>query len=181
MLTVEPLTSQRMRTLESSSSTRIGEGRKARKARRRHLGVSARPIMDGRSPPHKMQRRLRPPFWCARRCEAGDSFSLSHLRFVNQMISRGAEFHRPKRGSFALSPDRLAKSRTLAGKEFEKHESRVYATAANRLAELVEGVGELHVDRDDKRQILTLHLKDRGMGFNSQPALSRTEPCAFSR
>jgi predicted ATPase len=56
---------------------------------------------------------------------------------------------------------RLAKSRTANGPDLERHESQIYATAANRLAELVEGVGELHVDRDDKRQILTLLLKDR--------------------
>jgi predicted ATPase len=56
---------------------------------------------------------------------------------------------------------RLAKPRNKAIINLQQYESVVYTTAANRLAQLVEGIGELHVDRDDKRQILTLVLKDQ--------------------
>ncbi len=36
----------------------------------------------------------------------------------------------------------------------------VYATLANRLAELLEGVGGIRIDRDEKRKLLTLMLKE---------------------
>lgn len=39
--------------------------------------------------------------------------------------------------------------------------SRVYTEAANRLAELVDDVDTVRVDRDEKRQTLTLMMKDR--------------------
>ncbi|MEW6218801.1 MAG: AAA family ATPase [Thermodesulfobacteriota bacterium] len=42
----------------------------------------------------------------------------------------------------------------------EAHEARIYVTAANRLAELVAGVGGLTVERDDKRKLLTLVHRD---------------------
>ncbi|HEU0072811.1 MAG TPA: ATP-binding protein [Dehalococcoidia bacterium] len=42
-----------------------------------------------------------------------------------------------------------------------EHEGRIYATTANRLAELVEGVRTIRVDRDDTRQALSLMMTDR--------------------
>ncbi len=38
---------------------------------------------------------------------------------------------------------------------------QVYAQIANRLAELVEDVSSIHVDRDDKRELLTLYVTSR--------------------
>jgi len=40
--------------------------------------------------------------------------------------------------------------------------SRVYAELANRLSELVEGVRDIRVDRDDTRRVLRLVMTDRG-------------------
>ncbi len=42
-----------------------------------------------------------------------------------------------------------------------EHLGRVYSSTANRLAELVEGVRTIRVDRDDSRKVLTLMMKDR--------------------
>lgn len=42
-----------------------------------------------------------------------------------------------------------------------EHEGRVLSSTANRLAELVEGVRSIRVDRDDSRKVLTLMMKDR--------------------
>lgn len=41
-----------------------------------------------------------------------------------------------------------------------EHEGRVYATTTNRLAELVEGVRTIRVERDDTRKALTLMMTD---------------------
>lgn len=38
----------------------------------------------------------------------------------------------------------------------------LYARIANRLAELIEGVGSIRVDVDERRELLTLMLRDRG-------------------
>ena len=43
----------------------------------------------------------------------------------------------------------------------EAGESQVYATVANRLAQLIDDVGAVSIDRDEKRELLTLNLKDR--------------------
>ena len=42
-----------------------------------------------------------------------------------------------------------------------EHTGRVYSSTANRLAELVDGVRTIRVDRDDSRKVLTLMMKDR--------------------
>ena len=42
-----------------------------------------------------------------------------------------------------------------------EHEGRVLSSAANRVAELVEGVRSIRVDRDDSRKVLTLMMMDR--------------------
>ena len=42
-----------------------------------------------------------------------------------------------------------------------EYEGRVFSATANRLAELVEGVRSIRVDRDDSRKVLTLMMKDR--------------------
>lgn len=38
--------------------------------------------------------------------------------------------------------------------------ARVYATLSNKLSQLIDGVGSIYVDRDDKRELLTLMMKD---------------------
>jgi predicted ATPase len=54
------------------------------------------------------------------------------------------------------SGDRVAESATSAGAA----EARVQATVANRLAELIAGVGSIRVDADPKRETLTIVLRD---------------------
>jgi predicted ATPase len=49
----------------------------------------------------------------------------------------------------------------LNGKERTEAESRVYAQVANRLSSLIDDVHEVWVDRDEKRQLLTLQVTDR--------------------
>lgn len=48
----------------------------------------------------------------------------------------------------------------------------VYARVANRVAELVEGIRGLRVDRDEKRQLLSLLVKDRSGTEHEARALS---------
>jgi predicted ATPase len=47
-----------------------------------------------------------------------------------------------------------------AGSEEDQKEA-LYARVANRLAELIEGVGSIRVDVDERRELLTLMLEDR--------------------
>jgi hypothetical protein len=42
----------------------------------------------------------------------------------------------------------------------EERLARVYATLSNKLSQLIDGVGSIYVDRDDKRELLTLMMKD---------------------
>lgn len=51
---------------------------------------------------------------------------------------------------------------TLYRLKSENTEADVYQKIANKLTELVEGVQELSVDRDDKRDLLTLYLGFKG-------------------
>jgi predicted ATPase len=48
------------------------------------------------------------------------------------------------------------------GADPAQQEAKVYQTAANRVAELVEGVGTIQIDRNEARQELVLKLKERG-------------------
>jgi predicted ATPase len=50
--------------------------------------------------------------------------------------------------------------------------SRVYMGVANRLAELVEGIKSIRVDRDDKRELLSLIVTDRAGTDHEARALS---------
>lgn len=51
-------------------------------------------------------------------------------------------------------------------------QGRLYAQVANRLAELFEDVRELWVDRDEKRELLTVHVRTRDGTDHPAPALS---------
>lgn len=50
--------------------------------------------------------------------------------------------------------------------------SRVHAQIANRLSALVEDVAELHVDRDDRRELLTVNVRMRDRTAHPARALS---------
>jgi predicted ATPase len=49
---------------------------------------------------------------------------------------------------------------------------RVYAQVANRLADLIEDVGQIWVDRDDRRELLTIMVKNRDHTTHPARALS---------
>jgi predicted ATPase len=51
-------------------------------------------------------------------------------------------------------------------------DEQVYAQVANRLAELIEDVGKLWVDRDDRRELLTIMVKNRDGTTHPARALS---------
>jgi len=51
-------------------------------------------------------------------------------------------------------------------------ESQLYAEVANRLAELFEDVRELWVDRDEKRELLTVHVRTKDQTDHPAPSLS---------
>jgi predicted ATPase len=62
----------------------------------------------------------------------------------------------------------------LAGPERDSESaSRTYSQIARRLAELVEDVHDVHVDRDEKRQLLTLYVTNRD--GTSHPAVSLSD------
>ncbi len=56
--------------------------------------------------------------------------------------------------------------------EAAAEEARVYATVANRLRELIDGIRDIRVDRDEKRDILTLEAIDESGTAYPAKALS---------
>ncbi len=54
----------------------------------------------------------------------------------------------------------------------EESAAQIYAQVANRLAQLIEDVGRVWVDRDERRELLTLMVSDRGGTAHSARALS---------
>ncbi len=52
------------------------------------------------------------------------------------------------------------------------NESRIYGQVANRLSGLIDDVYDVWVDRDEKREILTLHVTDSGKTSHPARALS---------
>ena len=49
---------------------------------------------------------------------------------------------------------------------------KVYSQIANRLAELIDGVHDLHIELDEKRELLTLYVKNEEGTFHPARALS---------
>ena len=49
---------------------------------------------------------------------------------------------------------------------------KVYSQIANRLAELIDGVHEIHIEPDEKRELLTLYVKNEEGTFHPARALS---------
>jgi len=59
---------------------------------------------------------------------------------------------------------RLARSNggsKTSGKSQEEEATRVYSRVANRLAELINDVHDLWVERDERRELLTLHISNK--------------------
>ena len=64
--------------------------------------------------------------------------------------------------SFYYLVERYDRLETANGKHKAKEiEAKVYARASNRLAELIDDVDEVWVDRDEKRELFTLMVRDK--------------------
>lgn len=59
-----------------------------------------------------------------------------------------------------------------SGRNDHVHEQRIYSMAAGRLAELLQDVRELRIDRDEKRDTLTLQVAGKDGTFHPARALS---------
>ena len=122
--------------------------------------------------PTSMPRRAPPPCWPGGRCNPG-GFSNSSPRPL-----RSADLFTASRSiatSGAHLPATLARLAKLdinpalgptplpSRHDSEENQTEaLYARVANRLAELIEGVGSVRVDVDERRELLTLMLRDRG-------------------
>ena len=53
-----------------------------------------------------------------------------------------------------------------------RHDQKVYSQIANRLAELIDGVHDIRIEPDEKRELLTLHVKNEEGTFHPARALS---------
>lgn len=67
---------------------------------------------------------------------------------------------------------RLNKNHSTNELTEDEAESQVYSQVANRLAELINDVGEVKIDRDEKRQLLTLIVTNRDGTSHPARALS---------
>jgi predicted ATPase len=67
---------------------------------------------------------------------------------------------------------RLARSSSLNGIDKKPNGELVYGQVANRLAELIDDVRRVWVDRDDRRELLTLYITDRDNTSHPAQALS---------
>ncbi len=70
---------------------------------------------------------------------------------------------------------RLARSQESTKPNGAVHDEtarRIYGQVANRLAELIDEVRELWVERDERRELLTLHVRDRDLTSHPARALS---------
>jgi predicted ATPase len=70
-----------------------------------------------------------------------------------------------------LARQPIYKSRTV-GQNGSSQPSRVYSMAANRLAELIDDVRQVKVDRDERLDLLTLQVAGRDGTFHPAQALS---------
>ena len=53
-----------------------------------------------------------------------------------------------------------------------RHDQKVYSQIANRLAELIDDVDDIDIERDEKRELLTLYVKNEEGTFHPARALS---------
>ncbi len=98
------------------------------------------------------------------------------LQLEPSSLRKPDEFSAPvKLGSngshLAATLYRLATSKG-GGKSKRKQDPSVYAQIANRLAELIDGVHELSIDRDERRELLTLSVTGKDKISHAARALS---------
>ena len=87
------------------------------------------------------------------------------LQLEPSSLRRSDDFSSKK----TLSSDVSHLAATLERMHLQNREADIYSRVASRLSELVEGVKEIQVDRDEKRQILTLQLMNmQGETFSAQ-------------
>jgi predicted ATPase len=67
---------------------------------------------------------------------------------------------------------RFDKNHKTNGRASEEASTQVYAQVANRLAELIDDAYEVWIDRDERRELLTLQVKDRDGTSHPARALS---------
>ncbi len=60
----------------------------------------------------------------------------------------------------------------LARRDGQPEGGSVYSQIANRLVELIDGVHDIHIERDEKRELLTLYAKNEEGTFHPARALS---------
>lgn len=103
------------------------------------------------------------------------SWKLLHLE--PSSLRKPDDFLAPKK----LGPDgshlaatiyRLGRSSTSNGKPDEVDTSRVYGQIANRLAELIHDMRQISIDRDERRELLTLQVTDLDGTTHPAQALS---------
>ena len=100
------------------------------------------------------------------------------LQLQPSALRRPDEFNAPtKLGSdgshLPATLFRLASHNGIHGKDnHEIHRARVYAQVADRLAELIEDVHNIKVDRDERREILTVFVTGRDQTPHAAKALS---------
>ncbi len=66
----------------------------------------------------------------------------------------------------------LAATLYRLGRHVDSVPQKVYSQIANRLAELIEGVNDIHIERDEKRELLTLYVKNEEGTLHPARALS---------
>lgn len=85
---------------------------------------------------------------------------LHHLAWSNGYSSANGTNRKAGRGNVQESVKRVEKA------------AQIYCQVSNRLAELIDDVSEVSVDRDEKRELLTLLVKGRDGTFHTARSLS---------
>ena len=102
------------------------------------------------------------------------------LQLEPSALRRPSEFTAPSRlgtdgSSLPATLYRLSHDYTVSKEDqaySQEISAQVYAQAANRLAELIDDVHNVHVERDDKRELFTLQATDRDGTTHPARALS---------
>lgn len=99
------------------------------------------------------------------------------LQLEPSSLRRPDEFTAPTRlgidGShLAATLYHLAQAHKTNGKSTQENAERIYSQLANRLAELIEDVYKISIDRDERRELLTLLVTGRDGTFHPARALS---------
>jgi predicted ATPase len=78
------------------------------------------------------------------------------LQFEPTALRASDEIYKAKNAKITAKGENMAA--TLYRLQIEKSNVDIYQTLANRVKELIEGVNELTIDKDEKRDLLTLQL-----------------------